>query len=355
MAFEDMTYETLNSRMMDRVTANYPELDTREGSMVFQAIAAAAMEFSIIYEHLDSVLDQAFIGTASLDNAIRICQQAGMDISQFDATYASFEAEFNIAVPLGSRWNLDQYNSAVRELISSSTTYKYVIDCETPGSGPNAITGNLTPVEYIEGNLTLARINSCLVPGEDEATTDQVVDAYYSYVTHQANNGNAAQYVEWANEFDGIGQVKVMPLWNGIGTVKVSILDYDGDPASDELIDAFQEYLDPDEEGLGNGMAPIGAKVTVSTATTKAIDVSATITFKEGYSDTTELDNAISAFFREMSYKRDSVPYMNIGSVLVNLESVDFITGMLVDGGTADIPLGDEEVPVLGTATWTVV
>lgn len=358
MAFEDMTYEELNARMMERITVNYPELDTREGSMVFQAIAAAAMELSLAYERLDSVLNESFVDTASRDNLYRFCEQAGMDTSIFDATYGKFKGEFNIEVPLGSRWNLSTYNYSVLESIglnAVSNLYEYVLLCETSGSEPNAVFGMLTPVDYINGNLTTANLTENIVPGENEATDEQIKDAYTLFVSHAYYNGNVQQYIEWAEEFDGIGAVKVFPLWNGTGTVKVSILDYEGDPATLTLITDFQNYLDPNIEGLGNGVAPIGAKVTVSTASTKTIDVTGNVKLKEGYADTSVLDDAIEKYFKEMSYKRDSVPYMNVGSAIVNLDAVDFLTGLTLNSGTADVPLGAEEIPVLGETTWTVV
>ena len=358
MAFEDMTYETLNARMMDRVIANYPELDTREGSMVFQAIAAAAMELSLAYERLDMVLNETFVDTASRDALYMLCQQVGMDTSMFDATYGRFKGVFNIEVPIGSRWNLNEYNYSILEssgLNSSTNLYEYVLLCETAGTSPNAVTGDLTPVDYISGNITTAKITDCLVPGEDEATDEEIKEEYTQYVSHAYANGNIEQYIQWADEFDGIGTVKVFPLWDGLGTVKVSILDGDNEPATQELMDEFQAYLDPGITGLGNGVAPIGAKVTVSTATQKPISVSGRVKFNEGYDDTSLIDDAISDYFKDIAYKRDNVPYMNIGSAIVNLEAIDFITNLTIDGGTEDIPLGDEEVPVLGAGAWTVV
>ena len=41
--FEDMTYEVLNQRMLERMETSFPDVDMREGSLAFQAIAAAAM------------------------------------------------------------------------------------------------------------------------------------------------------------------------------------------------------------------------------------------------------------------------------------------------------------------------
>ena len=65
MAYENMTYEVILKRMMDRVTEQYPNLDNREGSLIFNALAPAAIELAIMYTELDNVLKESFIDTAS--------------------------------------------------------------------------------------------------------------------------------------------------------------------------------------------------------------------------------------------------------------------------------------------------
>ena len=46
---------------------------------------------------------------------------------------------------------------------------------------------------------------------------------------------------------------------------------------------------------------------------------------------------------------------MSLGAVILAVDGVEAISNLTVNGGTADITLGDEEIPVKGTTTWTVV
>ena len=46
---------------------------------------------------------------------------------------------------------------------------------------------------------------------------------------------------------------------------------------------------------------------------------------------------------------------MNGGAEILSVDGVEFVTDLLINGGTENITLGDEEIPVLGTVTWTVV
>ena len=49
------------------------------------------------------------------------------------------------------------------------------------------------------------------------------------------------------------------------------------------------------------------------------------------------------------------VAYMNVGAAILDVDGVEFISDLKLNGGTADITLGSEEIPTVGTTTWTVV
>lgn len=357
--FENMTYQTIVQRMIDRVAEQDADIDTREGSVIFNALAPAAMEIAILYQALDNVLKQSFITTASRTYLFRACQQMGVDIEQFRATKGIHKARFNVPVTIGSRWSCDKYNFVIKEQITddaNETLYVYKAECETAGSKPNGLVGNLSPIDFSSNLLTYASLVGVLTYGKDEASNATIRSVYKEFVSDSLVDGNVAQYQYWANHFDGIGRAKVFPLWDGPNTVKVSILDDICDIADDDLIDAFQEYLDPYSQGLGDGVAPIGARVTVDTATGVTIDVSADVVLKDGYTDTSFLEETIAAYFREnVSYVRSSVSYLGVGTVLINTEGVDSVSNLLLNEGTADIQLDDDEVPVLGTATITLI
>lgn len=74
------------------------------------------------------------------------------------------------------------------------------------------------------------------------------------------------------------------PTWDGGGTVALSVLGADYLPASPTLVKKVQETIDPPPgQGLGLGLAPIGAKVTVKAPDKVTINVSATVTLAAGY------------------------------------------------------------------------
>lgn len=355
MAYEDMTYENILQRMMDRVKKDYPELDNREGSIVFNTLASAAVEMAIMYTEISNARNETFVATASREYILIGCKDMGMDISVFEASAGVHKGEFNVEVPIGSRWNCDLYNYIVTGYLGMENDYHaYRMECETFGTAPNNMVGDLTPITDSPTDLTYAKITECLIEGENETSDDDIRAAYYEYLNGSVTDGNVAQYKRWCSEYDGVGNFKVFPIWNGENTVKVSILTSSNRAASNELINEFQNYLDPGSNGMGDGVAPIGAFVTVTTATEVPISVSANITFKSGYSDTETINAALAKYFSEIAYEKLIVSYMNVGATIVNTEGVEFVSDLLVNGGTSDVILEDEQIAVIGTTNWTV-
>lgn len=353
MVYEHMTYEVILNRMMNRVTKQYPNLDNREGSIIFNALAAAAIEAAIIYTEMDNTRNESFVATASREYILQGCKDMGMDISVFDASAGVHKGAFNVEVPIGSRWNLELYNYVVTEYIGvEENVYTYKLVCETAGTSPNNQIGSLTPITDIPDGLTNSEIIECLIEGENEVSDEDIRTAYYDFVNSVATDGNVSQYKRWCDEYDGIGNSKIIPLWNGDNTVKVSILSTSNRAASTELVEEFQEYLDPGVTGMGDGKAPIGAFVTVSTATEIPIDLSAKVTMKAGYTDKTPIDKAIAEYFAQIAYEKSVVAYMNVGAVILSVEGVDTVGTLRLNGGTTNINLSSEQIPVLGTTNW---
>ena len=354
--YENMTYEYILSRMIDRVMKKHPNLDRREGSIIFDACASAALECAIMYDEISNANSESFVPTASREYKYIGCKDVGMDISMFDAHAGVFKGEFNVEVEIGARVNCDLYNYTVTEFIGmNGDYYTYSMQCETTGTAPNDLRGSLIFITDIPNGLSYAELTECLIEGENETSDEDINTAFEEHVNSSDDDGNVNQYKKWCDEYDGIGNHKIFPLWNGMNTVKVSILSASNRKATDELVAEFQEYIDPNISGMGDGAAPIGAFVTVTTATEKPINVSATVTLKNGYSDTSVITKAIEEYFKTISYEKTVVAYMNVGAEILNADGVESVKDLTLNGGTADITLGDEEIPTVGTTNWAVI
>lgn len=357
ISYEDVTYDTIMERMLDSIAEKYPEVDTRPSSLAYNAVAASAAEIATLYAEQEVCLRETFAQTASREGLAEKLHEIGL--VELEATYGEFEGEFDVEIPIGNRFNNEQYNYTVLELISEPTNeipyYRYKLLCDTAGSDPNTIFGTLTPIDYVE-NLGYAQLTECLKSGEDEEDTEAMRIRYFYAVNNTRSDGNISQYEYWAKEYDGIGKCKVFPCWNGANTVKVSVVTPEGRAVSSSLLSEFQNYLDPNSAGLGDGQAPIGAKVTCSTPTEKAVSISADVTLADGYTDANSLGIAdvLTEFFANSAYTESKVNILKVGATILDVPGVDSIDNLKLNGSAANVSLGNEEIAILGTLTLKV-
>lgn len=153
--FEDQTYENLLANAMARVSSTF---DKREGSMVYNGVAPSMAELAQLYIGLDFVFTATYIATAPRDYLIERAKDRGL--SPKAASAAVFRAEFNIEVPVGSRFSCEELNFIVTERMTGEDTetgLSHKVTCETAGSAANDCAGDLIPIEYIAG-LTTAKL-----------------------------------------------------------------------------------------------------------------------------------------------------------------------------------------------------
>jgi uncharacterized phage protein gp47/JayE len=337
--YEDQTYEAILQRMLDSVPL---DLDKREGSIIYDALAPAAAELAEAYIELDNVLILGFADTTNGEWLDRRTSELGVDRKQ--ATKAIREGTFNISVEIGERFFISDLYFVV---IAGGTTAQ--LECESSGTIGNDPTGELLPVNNISG-LTSAELGAVLIPGGDTETDQTLLERYLEQIRKPSTSGNAFHYLEWAKEVQGVGDAKVFPLWNGNGTVKVVIVDSTTSPASVELVTNVQNYIDPNG-GTGEGAAPIGSTVTVESASTKLIDISVTLILAEGKAlpdAQTEIETALDDYLRSLAFKETIVRYAQIGTIILNAESVIDYSNLLINSGTANVELLETEIPVRG-------
>jgi len=348
--YETMTYEIILQRMLNKVPST---VDKREGSIIWNALAPAAIEMTQMYIELDSILNESFADTASREMLIKRAAERGIIPSP--ATKAILKGVFNTNIPINSRFSLDDLNYIVIEAIDDNT-HTYKLQCETYGEIGNKNLGTLIPIEYIDG-LVSAELIEILVPGEDEEETEVLRKRYFDSLDSQAFGGNIADYKEKVKALSGVGGVKVYPVWNGGGTVKLVIIDSTYSIPSQTLIDSVQVEVDPIEHnGAGVGFAPIGHSVTVLGVTETPVDIVTTITYENGYTweDIEVAAKAIiDSYFLELNktWESESALVVRISQIetrFLNITGVLDIAGTTINTLAQNLVLGADSIPVRG-------
>lgn len=140
-----------------------------------------------------------------------------------------------------------------------------------------------------------------------------------------------------------------MQAWKGPGTVKLALVDSNGDPANEEICNAVYDYIISPSDRSKRILPTGSAELTVTGGT--IINVSYTCTGLEYDAEVTNVEQIKSDFKEaiEAVYKRakslDMLVYHQAESVLTDLPGVNNYETFLVNGAETDIPLNEDEYP----------
>ena len=352
--FEDYTYEKILNDMLERVLDN---LDKRQASIIYNALAPAAVELQNMYINLDVIMNETFADTASRENLIKRASERG--IIPYSATNAIVKGEFTpstLEISIGARFSLEELNYSVIEKISNGI---YKLECEQTGADANFRFGQLIPIDYIEG-LQYAQITEVIVPGEDEESTEDFRKRYFAGLNNQAFGGNITDYIQKTNALSGVGAVKVYPVWNGAGTVKLIILNSEFEKPADELITSIQTAIDPvSNQGVGIGIAPIGHVVTVAGVSQTTLNIKSRFTLQPDiiWADVEQnVKTAINNYFHELNQSwadTDNiiVRISQIETRLLDVEGIIDIADTTINDVATNYILDEDSIAILGEVT----
>lgn len=332
--FEAMTYENILTDMLARVTS---DVDKREGSVIYDALAPTAYHLAQTYFYLDAFVDLVSGDTAMGEYLDKVVADYGL--VRKEATYAVRKIETSAPVNIGTRWGINETSYVITSLLSTNV---YSATCEQLGEIGNTYSGALDNIDNVNG--VTASLAAVIKPGEDEETDDALRERFFVKVRLPATSGNAYQYRQWALEVPGCGGAKVFPLWNGPGTVKIVIVDDDKLPVTEEKVGEVTEYIET--------MRPIGAEITVASGISKKIAISAMVSLAPGYTIQAALDSfarAINDYYKSIAFTASYVSHARIGTILLSIEGIIDYTELLLNGSTSNIVLSAEEIPASGT------
>lgn len=186
--------------------------------------------------------------------------------------------------------------------------------------------------------------------GYDTETDDDYRNRYYTKLRTPVNGVNANQYVLWAESVDGVGKARCIPIWNGINTVKVVLVGNDFKPASEDLVNRVQAYIDPNKNGDGAGVATIGAVTTVVKATTKTVNIDVYGLKVDGDLEVTKaaIKANIDRYIKSTAFNKDYISLAKIGLVIAETKNVDDYREIRINNSHYSLTLNKDECGVLG-------
>lgn len=351
--FEDKTKNSIHQEMLKNIS---DDLDKSVGSFVYDATMPAAIELEGAYKDISKVAKKMSIENLSGDElAQRVKDRTGID--RKPATRATdlvlITGSPGALINKGDKVTSDivSFSFAESLVVGSSGQTLVRVECDELGTIGNVPTNAIRYFPITLPGLTSVTNPNPFYNGYNAESDADLLQRYYERLRTPATSGNRAHYRNWAREVIGVGNAKVIPLWAGPNTVKVVIIDANKQPASQNLVDEVQHYIDPGITGLGDGAAGIGAFCTVVSATELPIQISLTVTKDPAYTDSQRQANVeavVREYLQSIAFIENQLSYAKIGALILGTEGILDYTNLLINGGTSNIQIGNEEVPVLG-------
>ena len=359
-------FNTILKELLDEVDDT---LDKRQGSIIYDALAPAALKLAELYTEIEIYYYQTYLKTATgnnLDNrvldygltrnpataAIRIVEVRNTDNELYDIDIGS---RFSIPAEYGG------YNFVLTEKID---TGRYKARCETTGTVGNEYLGILLPLYNITG-LGSAEIVGTFQAAEDIEDDESLRKRALNKLNTEPFGGNQSDYKRYLESIDGIGPSKIFPVWNGGGTVKISFVNSDYTIPSQEFIDNVQTLIDPiPNHAEGLGLAPIGHLVTVVAPTATNINIEADLVLDTGYTITqvteavtTALENYIKEIQANWENSSTSITIYRAKMIaaILTVTGIVNVSNITINNVASDLVLTEtsatQEFPYLGEVT----
>ncbi|OIB00187.1 Baseplate J family protein [Paenibacillus sp. LC231] len=372
----DQTEENIMNRMLNKVPS---DIDKSEGSFIWDAHAPVAFMLSEAALWAQELLRRGFASTVASDRPdIRSAEldlrTAEHGITRREAVASSGSVVFTgkpgttvpagtyVATPAdeGSGESSVEYVTTSGVTLSDLGTGTAPIRAVMPGSNGNVPAGviqlMMTSISGVTSVTNLEPTRS----GTDTESDQSLLERFYAKVRSQGTSGNKAQYMQWANEIAGVGGVEVVPLWKGPGTVGLYLIDTGKRAASPDIVDAVQQYIDPSQDGQGEGVAPAGPVITVMPAAEVAIDISVKVQRTQELPSTMDeirklIEDGVRTYLQQIAFNRKDplVRYTRIAAVLLDIPIIIDYSDLTINGHTEqqNIEIGSGQVAVLGTVS----
>ncbi len=370
--FQSKDYDYFLRKMLDAVPDN---VDKREGSIIYDALAPAALVMGQQSLDMANVIKETYIKTASGEFLDYRAIEHGT--SRYPATQTEAKAKVlnDKKEPLDNVQIGDKFASIgdspifyVVTKINSDLTIE--LTAETAGSSANSYIGQVLPVTPND-LLSWAEITEITAPARDVESDDHLRARLLSSQSWIAYGGNVADYLDMTSKIDEVGAAQIYPTWNGGGTVKVVILNNDLMPASASLVQKVKNTLDPeDKQAEGYGLAPIDHSVTVTVPEKLIVNVDISVKLDdtkvtryvkdsitkavEGYfqslrEDWADINQKLGRGYQETIYRSKILSQVMLTEGVVNAKLPS------LNGKDADIDLifnnEKSQLPVVGTVT----
>lgn len=343
--------------ILDRMLAATPaDLDKRQGSITYDLLSPAAIELAHVYIELGQLFKFSFAGPDQPSEYLDR-RAAELGVSRNPSVKAEGQLTFNgdegKVIPMGTVVSTDEETPVLFVTIDPGIIVqgKAVVRAFAVqgGSSGNVGAGRIRLVRGHDSGILAVNNVRAFTNGADEESDGSLLGRYFDRVRRPATSGNVWHYRQWALEVRGVGDVKVFPVWNGNGTVKLAVLSADRRAPGATIIDQVKQAVEE--------RRPVGALVTVDAADEVAINVTARLKLAPGaeLAQVKELFvSKLHDYFKELAFRSQTVPYNRIFGLLLDIETVTDFSDLQINGSSGNLGLAEDQVAVAGKVNFSV-
>lgn len=331
-------------QILNRILSNIPDrYDKSKGLFPYDLSKATAIELERSYEKVNELRKMISVENYSGEDLdIVVYERTGR--VRRKATKAAGMVTIKGMPGTDLKANMlvasetNNYRMVYDAKVGENETIDVLVECELAGSIGNVGVGAIKyfPVS-IPGLISATNLEP-IINGYDAESDESLRERYYEFIEMPPTSGNPSHYIMWAKEVEGVGKADCIPLWNGNGTVKVVIVDYNLDVANDDLVAKVAEYIEE--------VRPVGATVTVTSARHKDIDITAEVSIAIGYniqSIQADFARKLEEYRKESVFKDTYVSHAKVGKILLDTDGVLDYKNLKLNGTNANIPLKSKE------------
>lgn len=321
-----MDYDELLNRCLSKMPS---DLDIREGSFIYTAIAPLCYELAQAYFEFENILNLAFLDTSYGDYLDKLVYIVGIERNSAVKCRKLAEIITNDDI-IGEKFSCDEYIFTIIENVSQNN---YIIEATEYGLEYNSIFGNLYSIMNLTGVSSAKIIENYILATEiedDEELRERAIER----ILYKPFGGNIPDYKEKTLLIDGVSEVFVFTANDlGLGNVHLVISGAENTPLSEQICENCSVYFNGTVNLDAN--APIGHSVTVSTIDYVYIDISCKIKINEGENQELVIINAkkqLENYISSLNFENTTVSRMKMISYLLQLDEIYDIDTFFING-----------------------
>ena len=341
--YENKTEYLILNNMLDKVETPVAKI---EGSLVYDALSPVACELSKHYMELDAFIKRAFVQTSHSTFLDLRGVEYGLYRKQPTKAIVDlvFTGETGVIIPEGflvQTIDGKQFRTTQAAAVANGTATVTATAVNT-GNAANVTANSIVLMPSVIDGVTGVTNPAKSAGGTAVESDDDFRNRILDKVRNPGSSGNINHYVQWAMEVDGVGAVRVFPLWNGGGTVRVAILDSNRLPATQTIVDAVKTHIEAER--------PVGAAVTVESGVIFPVDIVVDVeldgtqpleTVRAG------VETAVRDFFKRIAFKQNTVSYPKLSAVILAVDGVADHTALTINGVAGNVTIPDTGVATL--------